>query len=73
MGRLAAELIMGKTPFVDPSFFSPDRFGEVDPFSADFQRRCADARSNKKEGKFFQPTFMNFKIDRNHETIYSFS
>lgn len=50
MGRLAAELIMGKTPFVDPSFFSPDRFGEVDPFSADFQRRCADARSNKKGG-----------------------
>lgn len=50
MGRLAAELILGETPFVDANLFAPGRFGEVDPFSADFQRRCADARSNKKGG-----------------------
>ena len=50
MGRLAAELILGETPFVNPELFSPERFGEVDPFSAEFQQRCADARSNKKGG-----------------------
>lgn len=50
MGRLAAELILGDSPFVDPALFAPDRFGAVDPFSADFQRCCADARSNKKGG-----------------------
>lgn len=50
MGRLAAELIMGQNPFVDPEMFSPSRFGTVDPFSPDFQKRCADARSNKKGG-----------------------
>ena len=50
MGRLAAELIMGQNSFVDPEMFSPSRFGTVDPFSPDFQKRCADARSNKKGG-----------------------
>lgn len=50
MGRLAAELILGETPFVDPTHFAPDRFGEVDPFTVEFQKRCADARSNKKGG-----------------------
>lgn len=50
MGRLAAELILGETPFVNSELFSPERFGEVDPFSAEFQQRCADARSNKKGG-----------------------
>lgn len=50
MGRLAAELILGKPTFVSPEYFEPGRFGKVDPFSADFQRRCADARSNKKGG-----------------------
>ena len=50
MGRLAAELITGETPFVNPALFAPERFGEVDPFSPEFQQRCADARSNKKGG-----------------------
>lgn len=50
MGRLAAELICGEKTFVDSAWFAPDRFGDVDPFSAGFQRRCADARSNKKGG-----------------------
>ena len=48
MGRLAAELILGEPPCVNPELFSPERCGEVDPFSAEFQQRCADARSNKK-------------------------
>lgn len=50
MGRLAAELITGEKPFVSPGLFAPERFGEVDPFSAEFQKICADARSNKKGG-----------------------
>ncbi len=50
MGRLAAELITGETPFVSPALFAPDRFGEVDPFSPEFRQRCADARSNKRGG-----------------------
>lgn len=50
MGRLAAELITGEKPFVSPGLFAPERFGEVDPFSTEFQKRCADARSNKKGG-----------------------
>lgn len=50
IGRLLSELITGDTPFVDPSLFDPARFGAVDPFSRDFQLRCAAARSNKKGG-----------------------
>ena len=50
MGRLAAELITGEQPFVNPNLFAPGRFGKVDPFSAGFQQECADARSNKKGG-----------------------
>ncbi len=50
MGRLAAEMICGHAPFVPPTLFAPERFGEIDPFSTEFQRRCADARSNKKGG-----------------------
>lgn len=50
MGRLAAELLTGEKPFVNPELFSPMRFGDVDPFTVEFQRRCADARSNKKGG-----------------------
>ncbi|MFI3315177.1 MAG: FAD-dependent oxidoreductase [Rikenellaceae bacterium] len=50
MGRLMAEIVLGITPFVDATPFLPSRFGEVDPFSEAFQRRCAEARSNKKSG-----------------------
>ena len=28
MGRLVAELIMKETPFVDPAYFAPERFGK---------------------------------------------
>lgn len=50
MARLVAEQILGITPFVDPAPFAPERFGEIDPFDPAFQRRCAEARSNKKGG-----------------------
>ncbi len=50
MGRLAAEMILGEDTFVDPNLFAPNRFGIIDPFTAEFQKRCADARSNKKGG-----------------------
>lgn len=50
MGRLMAEIILGKQPFVDPTPFRLDRFGKVDPFSKEFQLECAYARSNKKGG-----------------------
>lgn len=50
MARLVAEQILGITPFVDPTPFAPERFGEIDPFDPAFQRRCAEARSNKKGG-----------------------
>lgn len=50
MARLVAEQILGTTPFVDATPFAPGRFGEINPFAPDFQRRCAEARSNKKGG-----------------------
>lgn len=50
MARLVAEQILGITPFVDPTPFAPERLGEVNPFDSAFQRRCAEARSNKKGG-----------------------
>lgn len=50
MGRLAAEMILGEDTFVDPNLFAPNRFGIIDPFTAEFQKRCANARSNKKGG-----------------------
>lgn len=50
IGRLVAEQVMGGDTFVDGSYFNPLRFGEINPFDPAFQRRCADARSNKKGG-----------------------
>jgi glycine/D-amino acid oxidase-like deaminating enzyme len=50
MGRLMAEIVLNEETYVDTRPFSPARFGTIDPFSADFQRRCAEARSNKKGG-----------------------
>lgn len=50
IGRLVAEQVMGCSTFVDASYFDPSRFGSVNPFDPAFQRRCADARSNKKGG-----------------------
>lgn len=50
IGRLVAEQIIGTKTFIDGQPFDPIRFGKINPFDADFQHRCADARSNKKGG-----------------------
>lgn len=50
IGRIVAEQVTGSATFVDDSYFNPSRFGSVNPFDPAFQRRCADARSNKKGG-----------------------
>lgn len=50
MARLVVEQILGVNPFVDPMPFAPDRMGEINPFDPSFQRKCAEARSNKKGG-----------------------
>ncbi|MDO5977457.1 NAD(P)/FAD-dependent oxidoreductase [Flavivirga spongiicola] len=49
-GRVIAELIYNKQPYTNIDPFKIDRFGDFDPFEYDFRQRCADARSNKKEG-----------------------
>lgn len=50
MARLVTEQILGLDPFVDPAPFAPGRMGDIDPFDPAFQRKCAEARSNKKGG-----------------------
>lgn len=49
-GRAIAEMIYGIPVFTDIAPFHIDRFGAIDPFDTAFRQRCADARSNKKEG-----------------------
>ena len=48
-GSVIAELVTTGTSSVDRAQFRPDRFGAVDPRSAEFQRRCAAARSAPPE------------------------
>jgi 4-methylaminobutanoate oxidase (formaldehyde-forming) len=50
IGRAIAELAAGLPSTFDLSPFRVDRFGPVDPMSAVFQKRCADARSRKVSG-----------------------
>jgi 4-methylaminobutanoate oxidase (formaldehyde-forming) len=50
IGRLVAELVTGRTPFVDPTPHRIDRFGAIDPTNIDFIQTCADARSGKVTG-----------------------
>lgn len=50
IGRLLAELALGRDTFCDAAPFKLDRFGSVDPFSEEFRVRCALARSQKKSG-----------------------
>ena len=47
MGDAIADLAMGHASQFDLSAFRPDRFGEVDPYSAEFRERCAAARASK--------------------------
>lgn len=50
IGRVAAELALGRRPFVDTTLFQPDRFGFVAPYDPEFRARCAAARVAKTSG-----------------------
>ncbi|MCU0893920.1 MAG: FAD-binding oxidoreductase [Rhodospirillales bacterium] len=50
LGLLLAELILDELPSIDPAPVSLDRFGAIDPRSAEFRARCAAARSAKAGG-----------------------
>lgn len=50
IGRFIADLALDRRPFVDTAPFELDRFGAIDPYTFDFQRRCALARSAKRTG-----------------------
>ena len=47
IGAAASALVRGDTPGYDLTPFAPGRFGLVDPFSRNFQLRCAAARASK--------------------------
>ncbi len=50
IGRLLADLVAGRVPFVDAAPHRIDRFGEIDPLNSGFIQRCAEARSGKITG-----------------------
>ena len=50
IGRLIADLVAGRFPFIDPAPHRIDRFGQIDPLSPEFLQRCAKARSGKITG-----------------------
>jgi sarcosine oxidase subunit beta len=50
VGRALADLALEGTSDLDLGPFAPDRFGVIDAFDADWQRRCAASRSAKTSG-----------------------
>lgn len=50
VGLALAELAAGNEPGFDLSAFDVSRFGQIDPFSADWLEKCARARSIKLSG-----------------------
>ena len=50
IGRFIADLVTGRTPFVDAAPHRIDRFGKIDPLSRGFLQQCAEARSGKITG-----------------------
>ena len=50
VGQSIAALAAGQPVRCDLAPFRPDRFGEIDPLSAEFRKRCAQARSSKVSG-----------------------
>ncbi len=50
IGLGVAELVAEDFPRVNLDPYRPDRFGPIDPFSQDFQTRCAATRSAKVSG-----------------------
>lgn len=49
IGSAISALVRGEEPGFDVAAFAPDRFGSVDPFSAEFRERCAAARASKSQ------------------------
>ena len=47
IGASIASLVLGEEPAVDLAAYRPDRFGAIDPYSAEFRERCAAARAGK--------------------------
>ncbi|NKB60853.1 MAG: FAD-dependent oxidoreductase [Gammaproteobacteria bacterium] len=47
MGDVIADLVLQQEPAFDISRFKSDRFGQVDPFSEPFRKRCAMVRASK--------------------------
>jgi 4-methylaminobutanoate oxidase (formaldehyde-forming) len=50
LGQTLAAMALGEEPSVDPAPFALDRFGAVDPGSAEFRARCVATRSGKAGG-----------------------
>ena len=50
VGRAIAELATGQESHFELKHCRPDRFGEVDSFSEDWRKRCAEGRSGKTSG-----------------------
>ena len=50
IGRVLAEVALGRQTFINTEPFNVDRFGLIDPFSEAFRIQCAQARSQKKSG-----------------------
>ncbi len=51
IGSTIAALARHEEPEFDITPFAPDRFGRVDPFSREFQDRCAAARASKSQSR----------------------
>ena len=50
IGRAIAELATGQDSHFELKHCRPDRFGEIDSFSEDWRKRCAEGRSGKTSG-----------------------
>ena len=50
IGRIISEMVLGLDEFCDVDPFRIDRFGDIDPLSHEFMRRCANTRSGKTSG-----------------------
>jgi sarcosine oxidase subunit beta len=44
VGRVISQLVLGQTPTIDITSFSPDRFEPFDPYDQAFIERCAQSR-----------------------------
>jgi sarcosine oxidase, subunit beta len=49
-GRVIAEIVLGKEPFVSINDYNPARLQKSHPFSEEFMQKCSARRSRKKSG-----------------------